>query len=307
MKKYLLVLYLIILVACDDNTYQEDHDKCITSLSTKEDCANVDLKIKENYCCLSYKESEKDDPASNSCEYVTEEVYYTYTNSKYYALEKERIGFNCHNELKRDRGYADCSSWENQDYNMIYECKNGNANLTKEIYTFTESEKKILNDENHCLAYKFQYTHEIITNKNCSGALLTDQAKKEGITCALYEFAYTLKNREKKLTRNSCYLLNPDSINNEGKAKREIKNFAMSLLFDEEKRDFENFQVSISDNSNHAFSYDSSTDTLKKSGSDSSPNANSNDNNKASNTTADNNSRLISFSEFLILLLLISL
>ena len=307
MKKYLLVLYLIILVACDDNTYQEDHDKCITSLSTKEDCAKVDLKIKENYCCLSYKESEKDNPASNSCEYVTEEVYYTYTNSKYYALEKERIGFNCHNELLGERGYTDCSSGENQDSNMIYECKNGNVNLTKEIYTFTEAEKKILNNENHCLAYKFKYTHEIITNKNCSGALLTDQAKKEGITCALYEFAYTLKNRKNKMTRNSCYLLNPDSINNEGKAKREIKNFAMSLLFDEEKRDFENFQVSISDNSNHAFSYDSSTDTLKKSGSDSSPNGNSNDNNKASNTTADNNSRLISFSEFLILLLLISL
>ena len=107
------------------------------------------------------------------------------------------------------------------------------------------------------------------------------------------------------MTRNSCYLLNPDSINNEGKAKREIKNFAMSLLFDDEKENFENFEVSISDNSNHAFSYDSSTDKLKKSGSDSSPNAN--DNNKASNTTADNNSRLISFSEFLILLLLISL
>ena len=59
MKKYLLVLYLIILVACDDHTYQEDHDKCITSYSTtKEDCAKADLKIKENYCCLSYKESE---------------------------------------------------------------------------------------------------------------------------------------------------------------------------------------------------------------------------------------------------------
>ena len=307
MKKYLLVLYLIILVACDDNTYQEDHDKCITSYSTtKEDCAKADLKISENYCCLSYLESDKEKEGA-VCEYVTEEVYYTYTNSKYYALEKERIGFNCHNELKGKRGYTDCSSGENQDYNMIYECKNGNFNLTKEIYTFTEAEKKILNDENHCLSHIFQYTEEKITEKNCSEAILTDQAKKEGITCALYEFAYTLKNKKNKMIRNSCYLLNPDSINNEGKAKREIKNFAMSLLFDDEKENFENFEVSISDNSNHAFSYDSSTDTLKKSGSDSSPNGNSNDNNKASNTTANNNSRLISFSEFLILLLLISL
>ena len=105
------------------------------------------------------------------------------------------------------------------------------------------------------------------------------------------------------MTRNSCYLLNPDSINNEAKAKREIKKFAMSLLFDEEKEIFENFQVTISDNSNHSFSYDSTTDTLKNSDS----NSNSDSNGNAANTTSDNNSRLISFSKYLLLLLLISL
>ena len=103
------------------------------------------------------------------------------------------------------------------------------------------------------------------------------------------------------MTRNSCYLLNPDSINNEAKAKREIKKFAMSLLFDDEEPIFENFKVTISDNCNHSFSYDSTTDTLKNSDS------NSNSNGNTTNTDSDNNSRLISFSKYLFLLLLISL
>jgi hypothetical protein len=298
MKKYLLVLYLIILITCDDNIYQKDNDNCIVANPTKENCAKVNLLISENYCCLSYEESDKE---MATCEYVDEEKYYTYTNSKCYALEKERIGFNCHNEMKGERGYTDCQSRENnQDYKKIYECKNGNANITNEIYIFSESEKEILNSENHCLAHMFEYIKDPKkTKKECSDALLTEQAKKEGITCALYEFAYTLRNRKNKMTRNSCYLLNPDSINNEAKAKREIKKFAMSLLFDDEEADFENFQVTISDNSNHSFSYDSTTDTLK--------NSDSNSNGNAANTNSDNNSRLISFSKYLFLLLLISL
>ena len=298
MKKYFLVLYLIILAACDSNDdYNDDLNKCQISLNTKDDCSKTNLKISENYCCLTHEEPETDEP---QCEYITEEQYFIYSDSKSYALGKEILGFNCYNTMNREYSPEYCQERADKAYKKIYECKNGNATETNQLYTFSDSEKKILSDENHCLAHIFQYVEEKITKKNCSDALLTDQAKKEGITCALYEFAYTLKNKDNKMTRNSCYLFNPDSINNEAKAKREIKKFAMSLLFDDEETNFENFQVTISDNADHSFSYDSATDTLKNSDS----NSNSKDN--AANTSSSNNSRLISFSKCLFLLLLIS-
>lgn len=298
MKKYFLVLYLIILAACDSNDdYNDDLNKCQISLSTKDDCSKTDLKISENYCCLTHEEPETDEP---KCQYITEEQYFIYSDSKSYALGKEILGFNCYNTMNREYSPEYCQERADKAYKKIYECKNGNATETNQLYTFSDSEEKILSDENHCLAHKFQYVEEKITKKNCSDALLTDQAKKEGITCALYEFAFTLKNKNNKMTRNSCYLFNPDSINNEAKAKREIKKFAMSLLFDDEEPNFENFQVTISDNADHSFSYDSATDTLKNSDS----NSNSKDN--AANTSSSNNSRLISFSKCLFLLLLIS-
>lgn len=298
MKKYFLVLYLIILAACDSNDdYNDDLNKCQITLSTKDDCSKTDLKISENYCCLTHEEPETDEP---KCQYITEEQYFIYSDSKSYALGKEILGFNCYNTMNREYSPEYCQERADKAYKKIYECKNGNATETNQLYTFSDSEKKILSDENHCLAHIFQYVEEKITKKNCSDALLTDQAKKEGITCALYEFAYTLKNKNNKMTRNSCYLFNPDSINNEAKAKREIKKFAMSLLFDDEEPNFENFQVTISDNADHSFSYDFATDTLKNSDS----NSNSKDN--AANTSSSNNSRLISFSKCLFLLLLIS-
>ena len=298
MKKYFLVLYLIILAACDSNDdYNDDLNKCQISLNTKDDCSKTNLKIPENYCCLTHEEPETDEP---QCEYITEEQYFIYSDSKSYALGKEILGFNCYDTMNGEYYPDYCQERADKAYKKIYECKNGNATETNQLYTFSDSEKKILSDENHCLAHIFQYVEEKITKKNCSDALLTDQAKKEGITCALYEFAYTLKNKDNKMTRNSCYLFNPDSINNEAKAKREIKKFAMSLLFDDEEPNFENFQVTISDNADHSFSYDSATDTLKNSDS----NSNSKDN--AANTSSSNNSRLISFSKCLFLLLLIS-
>ena len=88
MKKYLLVLCLIILIACDDSTYQEDNNNFLTGNPNKENCAKVNLKISENYCCLSYEESDKENAL---CEYVDEEKYYTYTNSKCYALKKKGL------------------------------------------------------------------------------------------------------------------------------------------------------------------------------------------------------------------------
>jgi hypothetical protein len=40
-----------------------------------------------------------------------------------------------------------CQERADKAYKKIYECKNGNATETNQLYTFSDSEKKILSDE----------------------------------------------------------------------------------------------------------------------------------------------------------------
>ena len=292
MKKYLLALYLIALISCDDTKYSEDESKCGNTQSpTKESCTSVQLQLSENYCCLAYEESNKEDA---ECRLVEEKDYDTYSNSKSFAYEKEIIGFDCYNEKSLSKNDK-CESSANENYKYIYECKDGKATVTN-IYSFTDQEKQILQKDNHCLSYLYKLFGEqpyTPTKKDCNEAILTEQAKSEGITCGFYEFVYVLKNKndgKENLTKKSCYLLNPNAINNESKAKKELKEFALKLVPDKDDEDFNTIQISMSDNSEHSFSYDSKAGTLI-------------DNNKKN----DNNSKLISFSKILFLLLLISL
>lgn len=166
MKKYFLVLYLIILVACDSNVdYNDDLNKCGMTMRTKDDCSKTDLKISENYWCLTHEEPETDEP---KCQYITEEQYFIYSDSKSYALGKEILGFNCYDTMNGEYSPEYCQERADKAYKKIYECKNGNATETNQLYTFSDSEKKILSDENYCLAHIFQYVEEKITKKNCS-------------------------------------------------------------------------------------------------------------------------------------------
>lgn len=294
MKKYLLVLYLITLIICDDPKLEEDESKCEEAQATKESCTSVQLQLSENYCCLAYEESNKE---GAGCKFVEEKDYDTYSNSKSFAYEKEIIGFDCYNDKSLSKN-DECESLAKDNYEYIYECKDGKATVTNKLYSFTDQEKQILQKENHCLTYLYklfaeQYTP---TKKDCSEAVLTEQAKKEGITCAFYEFVYVPKNKnegKEDLTKKACYLLNPNAINNESKAKKDLKEFALNLEPDMKDEDFDTIQISMSDNSEHSFSYDSKAGTLI-------------DKNKKDEKD-DNNSKLISFSKLLFLLLLISL
>ena len=298
MKRYLLVLYLITLITCDDQGLEEDKIKCEDAQATKEKCTSVQLKFSENHCCLAYEESNKEDA---ECQFVEEKDYDTFSNSKSFAYEKEIIGFDCYNDKSPEKN-DDCESLENENYEYIYECKDGRATVTSKLYSFTDQEKQILQKENHCLTYFYKLFGEqpyTSTEKDCSEAELTQQAKKEGITCGFYELVYVPKNKnegKEDLTKKTCYLLNPNAINNESKAKKDLKEFALNLVPDMDDEDFDTIQISMSDNSEHSFSYDSKAGTLIDQNQ-------KNDENKKD----DNNSKLISFSKLLFLLLLISL
>ena len=58
MKKYLLVLYLIIFVTCDDyDKYEEDKQKCDTAGADKQKCLSVNSTSLYYYCCYYYSKT----------------------------------------------------------------------------------------------------------------------------------------------------------------------------------------------------------------------------------------------------------
>ena len=119
------------------------------------------------------------------------------------------------------------SLWRIQhNYEFIYECKEWRATVSSKLYSFTGQEKQILQKENHCLTYLYKLFGEqpyTPTEKDCSEAVLTQQAKNEGITCGFYEFVYVPKNkmRVKKIWQKkfAIYLIQMQLIINHKQKK----------------------------------------------------------------------------------------
>ena len=292
MKKNLLLLYLIVFIACEE--LYEDETLCADAegkKDSKDTCWNVKLQNEVNQCCFSYPESSEDE---GYCEYVEAEKYDIYSNSKSYAINKETEGFYCYNSLIDDTNEEDCKEEVEKNSKIVYECKGGKFTVTSEMYSFEDSEKEILKKENHCLTYVFKLMEGTLNftetkKSDCTEALITKQAKDKGITCGFYELVYKIKNKEEDFKMNFCYLLDPESIKNEEKVKKDLKEMALELAEETEveETDIETIDISVSDGSGNSISYDTKSGTLTN-------------NNK-------NNSQLISFSKLLFLLVLISL
>ena len=138
------------------------------------------------------------------------------------------------------------------------------------------------------------------TKEDCTEALITQKAKNKGLICAFYELIYTSENSDEEMKINTCYLLNPDSINIENKAIIDLSQFASTLIDALEVSKYELNQVSISDDSGHSYSYDSKEGKIKD-------NSIHTDSSNTTNGTVDDNSKIISFSKFLLLLIFVSL
>lgn len=215
----------------------------------------------------------------------------------------KKIGFECYNSL--GDGGSTCETKKVSHANIVRECTSGIPIEEDKFYSFEQSEIDILGNQKHCLTYQYNLVEGSnltqTTKEDCTEALITQKAKNEGLTCAFYELIYTSENSDEKMKINTCYLLNPDSINNEDKAIIDISQFAYTLLDASEVSKYELNQVSISDDSGHSYSYDSKEGKIK----DNSIHADSN--NTTNSTTVDDNSKIISFSKLLLLLIFVSL
>lgn len=134
MKKYLLVLYFLVVITCEDENqkYQRDYGACTgVEEPDKDACNNVALELQDNLCCYHYYA--QDDEEDKYCVYIDDSWYDKLNNPKSLAIEKEGSGFYCYNSLSEAQG--NCLD----NFQEIYECKNKNKTFSKTQYTFTEN------------------------------------------------------------------------------------------------------------------------------------------------------------------------
>lgn len=288
MKKTILqILFLIILVSCqpeEDNDYDEQC-KSVTG-GTKESCWALDLSP-GNQCCFS----NYTDGGDFQCMHLNDVDYDVYSHGRTFYYRRETEGFECYNG--RDPSDEDdfCEGSNKELYNYVYQCKKGTVYDKNEIYT--EEEKKILGDNEHC--YNFAklsiFSNISITKNDCYKGKLTESAKKSGLTCAFFQYVFTFK--DKTINHDTCYLFNPDFLKDEENFKEYSESLGRDFIV-KKHGEFESFTLSLSDSSGNSVSYDSKSDKLSYQ-------------TKSSNSKSSGNIQNINFIQFLFLLFLISL
>lgn len=292
MKKTILqILFLIILVSCqpeEDNDYDE---QCKSVTGGKESCWAKELSP-GNQCCFS---NDTDD-GEFQCVYLNDIYYDVYSHGRTFYYRRETEGFECYND--KDPSYEDdfCESMNQVLNNYAYQCKKGTVYDKNEKYT--EEEKRILGDNEHCYNFaRLSFSSNIsITKNDCDKGKLTESAKKSGLTCAFFQYVFTFK--DKTINHDICYIFNPDFL----KEEENFKEFSESLgrdLIDEKHGELESFTLSLSDSSGNSVSYDSKSDKLSYQLDDKTT--------KSSQSESSGNFQNISYIQFLFLLFLVSL
>ena len=277
MKKTILqILFLIILVSCQPEGDNDYYEQCESVTGGKESCWALELSP-GNQCCFS---NDTDD-GEFQCVYLNDVEYDAYSDGRTFYYRRETEGFECYNG--KDPSYE--GNFCDQEYNYAYQCKKGTVYDKNEIYT--EEEKRILGDNEHCYNFaRLSFSSNIsITKNDCDKGKLTESAKKVGLTCAFFQYVFTFK--DKTINHDICYLFNPDFLKKEEILKEFLESLAEDFI-DENHEEFESFTLSLSDSSGNSVSYDSKSDKL-------------------SYQESDGNFQNISFIQFLFLLFLISL
>ena len=274
---------------------------------------NLNSTTSEHFCCFSYLKNESESE-SGQCEMFEAKSYYKYFTTRANTIERENEGFECYSSLYNGAGESSCENKKKSHFNLISECTNGLPIEESGIYSFEESEKSTFKKENHCLTYKWNMHPNLteLTKEDCAEATMTQKAKDEGVICGFYELVFTFENTDEKEKIKTCYLLDPELIKNEQRAKLYLENLVYFIM----QKQFKAFQVSISDVSGISFSYDSNegkfmdnstyNDNNNNDNNDSS-NIDSKNTTKGNDTTTEDNSKFISFSKLMLLLILISI
>ena len=211
-SKMIIILLISIYSNCQgqiENNENNDEKLCNEVDYNNNDCWSVELKSKNNICCLTNEPNYNNlSEIITQCSIISYEDFNIYSNPKLKAMIREINGFNSIDSFNEEL---------NNDIDTYFEfealCKDGNISYNSDESKYTNEEINILKSNTHCLYY-YSNSYEItsITKEKCFNANLLESTKDEGIECGYYNFEITYDGEIKKNIQ-TCYLLNLDNLN----------------------------------------------------------------------------------------------
>ena len=144
-------------------------------------------------------------------------------------------------------------------------CKKGVYRLVEDN-VYSEKEKNVLEDENHCLNiyHKKLENYEFNTGE-CTSHLLLDSSKKAGLECGYFEYNITLESN-RTISFNTCNLFNLKLFSK----MSEVKKFSSMMFNSKDFYDiinsmgyyndyFDSYTVEVHNSKGHKIKYDSRT------------------------------------------------
>ena len=235
----------------------EEEEDSVCDAETKDKCKALPI-TKDNEICCYYEIKDNDKTGKKKCESFPSDIgkkAEVFNLKEFYSYLRERNGYNIIIE-GRDRP---------DKREEIVTCKKGVYRLVQDN-VYSEKEKNILKDENHCLNiyHKKLENYEFNTGE-CTSHLLLDSSKKAGLECGYFEYNITLGSK-KTISFNTCNLFNLKLFSKLSKVDE--YNYTMfnvneldSLIYSMGYYDdyWDSFTVEVHNSKGHKIKYDSRT------------------------------------------------
>lgn len=233
-------------------SYDTNIKKSKCDADTKDECKALKNPDEDEICCYFERKINGETDYEDCEDFPTNiDKRAEIVNSKEYkAYYREEKGY---------RIYV-----EEEDLDKIEEkitCKKGVYSAVFEN-NFSETEKKNLKDENHCLnIYHKKDNNYKFDVGECKDYLLLDSSKKVGLDCGYFEYNIVLKS-ERTVSYKTCNLFNLKLYSNINKIKNVFSDYDIENIIDsmEIEGEIESFTAEAYNSKGDKIKYDSKTD-----------------------------------------------
>ena len=238
----------------------EDSEDSVCNAETKDKCKALPITEDNSVCCY-FEEKINDKIVEERCDFFPFDIDKRgeVANLKeFYSFNRELNGYKIIIEGQED--FPEKSE-------EIVTCKKGVYRLVEDN-VYSEKEKNIFKDENHCLNiyHKKLENYEFNTGE-CTSHLLLDSSKKAGLECGYFEYNVTLESKT-TISFNTCYLFNLNLFSK----ICEVKQFNTIFKYEDLEaiiysmgyhNDYiQNFTAEAHNSKGHKIKYDSETDNV---------------------------------------------
>jgi hypothetical protein len=201
-KNNQVVLYYLLIISFFTQIFSQNYDALLEDTITcmgnenTNNCTSVKLSSGVYQCCKLKTTTYSSDYSLCSVQVTPISTFKNYLELKSTkALFKEIFGYVIYNtSYTYNYDYSSNTYTYNYDYysnylkiKMDYICKDGNATLKFGYDTYTNSEISVLQSSNHCLRYIY-YDKLFTSKQDCFNSVLTQNAKDAGLSCGYFEF-----------------------------------------------------------------------------------------------------------------------